>query len=591
MQYQITACFALFLTSVFTGVAPAQTLSALQSASPNVTYPATVPAETPTNIGINDGQGKLNPAFGYVASVPTTYSPHFPDNYAETWRATPGLIGGTGNMTIEFVSNAAALTVSYKQLGGAVRISADGLEVSRVVPVAAAGTVSGSSAAGLTLEPSSSGSDHFYDEQYVTISSGQGSGQSRLITDYDGATKTAVLAQRWAVLPDAASTYVIAKAQRIVHSMPSDGRTGLVTLIWSGRQAVHRYRIELNGTPFYGVSVSNSTDWVDPTSKSTRTPCFWMGDSYSEGTGADAQFDGLANRACALLGWDCWNLSVGGTGYLNPANGGLAFPDRAMPPANAWLVSWNGGTGEITYKQGKAVTAGLTLSSSREEVQAEFDRTFGVGAFSIAGGPGTWFILGRGANADKAAPLTISTRNLSGIASIPTAAHYDGDIAPWLPKDAEGHPLPFVMVWAGGHNDTVYSGTAYTPARLQAAASKLYTDFGAKYPMATQIVVGMMNVSGENDGWVIAADRALQSAAAGGSSRLSSRSPLRFIETEGNLPGTQPWITGTGSVLAPAGDGNADYFADLDHIHPSLFGHINYGQHLAQEMLGADTDN
>lgn len=59
----------------------------------------------------------------------------------------------------------------------------------------------------ITLDPASSSTNDFYKDAYITIISGAGVGQSRLVTAYAGSTKIATLATNWAPLPDTGSKY------------------------------------------------------------------------------------------------------------------------------------------------------------------------------------------------------------------------------------------------------------------------------------------------------------------------------------------------------------------------------------------------
>lgn len=81
-------------------------------------------------------------------------------------------------------------------------------------------TTSGTAAAGstgttLNLAASAIAVNDVYNDMTVTITGGTGSGQSRTITDYAGATKIATVAA-WSVTPDNTSTYTIAASRSSV---------------------------------------------------------------------------------------------------------------------------------------------------------------------------------------------------------------------------------------------------------------------------------------------------------------------------------------------------------------------------------------
>lgn len=73
----------------------------------------------------------------------------------------------------------------------------------------ASGTATAGGASTITLAVGSSGSDDFYNNYAIAISSGTGSGQSRLISDYVGGTRVATVSVAWTTPPDATSVYAI----------------------------------------------------------------------------------------------------------------------------------------------------------------------------------------------------------------------------------------------------------------------------------------------------------------------------------------------------------------------------------------------
>ena len=61
----------------------------------------------------------------------------------------------------------------------------------------------------ITLDSSASAVDDYYNNLFVGIVAGDGYGELFLITDYDGATKTATIDGTWNVLPNTNSIYTI----------------------------------------------------------------------------------------------------------------------------------------------------------------------------------------------------------------------------------------------------------------------------------------------------------------------------------------------------------------------------------------------
>lgn len=74
---------------------------------------------------------------------------------------------------------------------------------------AVTGTAQAGAATTITLAAGASAVDDFYNNLYIVTTGGTGSGQTRLITDYVGATKIATVDAAWTVTPDATTTYSI----------------------------------------------------------------------------------------------------------------------------------------------------------------------------------------------------------------------------------------------------------------------------------------------------------------------------------------------------------------------------------------------
>lgn len=71
------------------------------------------------------------------------------------------------------------------------------------------GTAQAGAASTITLDGSASAVNDFYNGTLITILSGTGSGQSRIITDYVGSTKVATVGENWATNPSSDSVFMI----------------------------------------------------------------------------------------------------------------------------------------------------------------------------------------------------------------------------------------------------------------------------------------------------------------------------------------------------------------------------------------------
>lgn len=122
----------------------------------------------------------------------------------------------------------------------------------------------------------------------------------------------------------------------------------------------HRVIFEGGYTTFVGVwteptaTLWPSTQYVGPTA-------VWIGDSFSEGTGANWWWDSWAMKAGQWLGWNICPSAVGATGYLANGGGGGKVTYRSRLTAdvvnaypNADIVVVSGGyndTGSFTAAQ------------------------------------------------------------------------------------------------------------------------------------------------------------------------------------------------------------------------------------------------
>jgi hypothetical protein len=69
------------------------------------------------------------------------------------------------------------------------------------------GTAQAGTSTTITLKATASATDDIYNGMYVNITGGTGSGQTRLIEDYNGTTKVATVGEAFTVTPDGTSTY------------------------------------------------------------------------------------------------------------------------------------------------------------------------------------------------------------------------------------------------------------------------------------------------------------------------------------------------------------------------------------------------
>lgn len=83
--------------------------------------------------------------------------------------------------------------------------------VNRTALASHSGTASGGTASTVTLDAGASPADHFYDHWELSIVTGTGSGQTRVLIDYDGTSKQASVTVDWDTAPDATSQFELTR--------------------------------------------------------------------------------------------------------------------------------------------------------------------------------------------------------------------------------------------------------------------------------------------------------------------------------------------------------------------------------------------
>jgi hypothetical protein len=145
-----------------------------------------------------------------------------------------------------------------------------------------AGTAQAGAAGSITLDAGASSSDDFYNNAIVQIVAGAGAGQSRIISDYTGATRVASVNGNWVVNPDNTSSFAIypfgsipgasaptaaqvadAVWDEAVADHQTAGSTGKVlsTRVTGGAGGLQRtIGVTVGGNPLEGASIWVATD-------------------------------------------------------------------------------------------------------------------------------------------------------------------------------------------------------------------------------------------------------------------------------------------------------------------------------------------
>lgn len=147
------------------------------------------------------------------------------NGYAEL-RSTGGSAGTNADELVDLiwdeVLNAAAHNVA-SSAGRRLREISAGIVIT--------GTAQAGSTNTITLASGASSTNGIYDPGLVRIDSGTGAGQSRLIIDYNGTTKVAVVDRDWRVAPDATSEYTVIASPNLLSTNEGLAQAGTSTSI------------------------------------------------------------------------------------------------------------------------------------------------------------------------------------------------------------------------------------------------------------------------------------------------------------------------------------------------------------------------
>lgn len=517
--------------------------------------------------------------------------------FVTTFYYTPG--GNTSSLDIKRYGDATRLDilVDDKYVGGAdVQI--------------ASGTAQAGAATTITLAAGASASDGYYNQCYVRITGGTGSGQIRKISSYVGATKVATIGgANWSTNPDATSTYSI---EHTPIGFFLDGLTGSVNYINltfpADAPVQNRTRkITLISSQFFGVNIGQN-DSVTAGPPMGQFPAIVVGDSYWEGTASPLNNPILAQLFAVNLGLQLVNLGSGSTGlWTRGSNNRLNFLNRIAPPTEAWEVTSpanNGATAgtwtiSVTYNGTTQTTSALAYNASAATVESAlnalsfngFNASSGVawvgptgqGCFCVARGDGfanTPFVII--ANGMAGATLTVNGGGLTGGTAL-TVTQYLGDVAKNIPTDAGGNAVPFLLFVAGSGNDV--GATGYTTAQLQDNVSRIAIAINTKFPSAIAVFSGIVSTS-PGSGVIASSDVANNTAIKNGIAslpKINAQAP--FIDTYWEGVGGNALITGGGWVAGPS-NGNNDIFRSIIATgHPTGNGAVYFASVLSARLL------
>ena len=142
------------------------------------------------------------------------------------------------------------------------------------------------------LDTKASGSDNVYNEYTIRIISGTGAGQFRVISVYNGNTKTATISEAWAELPDFTSGYEIIPT--IVISGDGINASAYAKMSAYSDRTINSVVMANKGSNYTSASVSSTPSLSTyPTFSPIITPV--------AGVGAEPLFDLFAQRLSILV--------------------------------------------------------------------------------------------------------------------------------------------------------------------------------------------------------------------------------------------------------------------------------------------------
>ena len=154
-----------------------------------------------------------------------------------------------------------------------------------------------------------------------------------------------------------------------------------------------------------------------------------------------------------------------------------------------------------------------------------------------------FIIVGHGVSG---ATLSFDTSALTG-GTVTILGAYVGDLAPNVPKDSGGNPLPFYLLVPASGTDSVFSD-----AQVQTAATYVAQQITASYPTAMPIFTGVFGDCGAGTSKIGASDISRNAAIAAAAATLPKiAGKVPFIDTYSNGLGGFKIINGLGTVADP----------------------------------------
>jgi hypothetical protein len=537
--------------------------------TPTATLSDTSAAALVSNFAYLESTSMTNPAFtftGAASSLITQFGTVLP---RKTMVSADTAVSDTftpGRMYATFYHTGKTLDVIQYGFGDSVTLYINDEFTARYGIALVSGTAQGGSTTSLILSSTSSSTSGYYNQYYVRITGGTGVlNEARQITAYDSATFTATVDSPWTTTPDNTTQYIV---QDGTQPFVLDQLTGSVKYLHLNWEQSGQRKITIEQGIFAGVASDGTIAAALPWS---ATPLLVVGDSFWEGEAAPSNVPRLIDTFSLGMKWLPTNLGAGGTGYLARSLSRLNFQDRIAPPAEAWRVLHTATAGTYTI----GITLGGTTSSTdplafdadAAAIESALNLLSNVitaaGSFSVARGDIStpFIIVGHGVSG---ATLSFDTSALTG-GTVDILGAYVGDVAPNVPKDSSGSPMPFYLLVPASGTDN-----ASTDAQVQAAATYVAQQIGTLFPTAMPIFTGVFGDCNAGTSVIGPADVSRNAAIAAAAATLPMiGGKVPFIDTYANGLGGLKIINGLGTVANPQAGTNSNLKSIVSPGHPT----------------------
>lgn len=546
------------------------------AATPTIVTNAS-PMSSPQLIkGMPNFQPPPNPAFNFM--VPSASLVALGGGGTPQYTSLVGDIpagGAIANFGVSFYYSGAQLDIIKYQSGQPFALWIDDVYIGYFSQTFAAGTATAGGAGTITLAAGSSSTNGFYNGFTVT----QGGGaQKGIITAYNGGTLVATVS---------AGTFSAAAYQIVDDVNGYNLITGALSYVNILFPSVGTRKIEVFGNDFQAVNIgANDSIWPAPNEAALRMVV--IGDSqFTVNFGPHS----VSPPSWAMLGRMCGcQLMIdgeAGTGFAFDSGAGrLSYQDRIAPPPESWYFSFIQATGgtftlSVNFNGTTQTTTALAWNIGFAAIKTAL--------LALSNVPSSAVIAVATAGSVASLSFIVLLKNMTGavltgnFGSItgnlnpgqPFFRLWTGVVAPRVPLDGNGNPLPFILMVHGSSNDSV--GNNITTTQLQAAATATAQAIVQRFPSAICVYLGVYWITTfSGDGIIGATDLARNAALKAAAAFLNPiNGQVPFIDTYAAGLGGNAWIFGAGSIAAPTTNKNDVLISVATAAHPT-----GNGQHL-----------